>query len=147
VVVCGEELLTYLMKKEGRQYLHPELQAELRFGMDQSTAVVQEEFRENFELFLRQGSEWAAADEEIVGLRATCFQQPLPCLEILRRTASLEVECVEAAWRGNFLGALERCRAILAELAGPELRGYAAFWNYVAGCAAWLATQHGMAAL
>ena len=35
-MVLGEELATYLEKREGRQFLHPELHAELQFGMEQS---------------------------------------------------------------------------------------------------------------
>jgi len=147
VIIVGEELPTYLMKKEGREYLHPELQAEIRFGLEQSTEQSRAGFRENLKLFLGQGPEWAKANGEIVALREGSNQKKLPAMENLRAAAPLEVEYVYAMWSRDYVSALEKCRAILGDLTAPELKGYRALWSYLAGCAAWLASKAGATTL
>ncbi|MBF2020303.1 MAG: hypothetical protein IGR93_09415 [Hydrococcus sp. C42_A2020_068] len=69
IVISGEELLNYLMSKERRQFLHPELQSELYYGIEQSKASP-EELLENFELFMKHGDEWAEAEEDIIANRS-----------------------------------------------------------------------------
>ena len=44
-----------MSKRERREFLHPELQAELQFGIDQSQEVVAADFLDNLRLFLAQG--------------------------------------------------------------------------------------------
>ena len=36
VIILGENLNNYLFKKERREFFHPEIQAELEFGLEQS---------------------------------------------------------------------------------------------------------------
>ena len=36
VIVLGESLNSYLFRKERREFFHPEIQAELEFGLEQS---------------------------------------------------------------------------------------------------------------
>lgn len=147
VTIIGDELLAYLMKREGREFLHPELQAELQFGITQSANQTKKEFLENFRLFRAQGSEWSGANDEIVSLRQGCEQATPPGLPDLRRAVADEVEYVHAMWRQDYLKALEHCRKVLAVLDAPELQGYRALWNYLAAAAAWLASRTKIAAL
>ena len=39
VIVLGENLNNYLLKKERREFFHPEIQAEPEFGLEQSKAA------------------------------------------------------------------------------------------------------------
>src|SRR5689334_16167209 len=48
VVVSGEELSDYLADIRRRNYLHPELQAELAFGVEQSKGASLADLVENF---------------------------------------------------------------------------------------------------
>lgn len=147
VVIFGEELMTYLMKKEGREYFHPELQAELRFGIEQSKDQDAASFRENFGYFIHQTPEWSEANGAIIDYRSHAVQKTYPGMDDLRASVGHEIDYVYALWRGDFVGALKACRKLLGGLTHPELKGYRALWNYLAGSAAWLATRTGMAGL
>src|SRR5208282_1604692 len=52
VVVSGEEVPDYLADIKRRKYLHPELQAELSFGVEQSKGASAANLAENFGIFL-----------------------------------------------------------------------------------------------
>jgi hypothetical protein len=141
VVIAGEELPTYLLKKEGRQYFHPELQAEIRFGIDQSDVEKSKEFLENFDHFLKQDSEWSGANDAILNYRSSCHQSVLPNLSSFREAVKSEIEFSQRIWDRDYAGGIESCREILRHLDAPEQRGYRALWYYLAGCTAWLAHQ------
>lgn len=143
VIVSGEELVNYLMKRERREFLHPELQAELQFGIDQSKGLSASGFLDNFRLFLTQGEEWGQADEEIVSLRQRLEQKRLPATGDLQNAVQYEIDYQYAIWQGDYAAALEACRKVLTELKDAELKGYRAWWNYLAGSAAWLAGREG----
>ncbi len=88
VIVLGDALATYLTKREGRAHLDPELQAELEFGLKESKDRSADEFIENWRIFQGQdtaefASDWSDANQEILSLRATRLQKPLPTVEAL----------------------------------------------------------------
>src|SRR5262249_28207552 len=114
VILSGDELVGHLLKKENRQYFHPELQAELQFGIEQSKNASEKEMMENFDLFLAQGNEWKDADAEIVQIRESMAQAKLPGMPQLREAADLEVDYMYALWHGDYAKCLEICRQILA---------------------------------
>jgi hypothetical protein len=145
VVICGEELTKYLMGADRRGFLHPELQAELAFGIEQSKDSNASDVQENFKLFFEQGEEWQEADGAIVAMRQSLAQQKLPATGDLRRAVTHELEYQYALWRSDYEGALESCRAVLGELNDPSLRGYRAMWLYLAGSSAWQAHKAGIA--
>ena len=140
VIVLGEDLLTYLSKVENRQGLTAELQAEIRFGMDQTGGI--EDMLENLDLFLdrRTRAEWNAADNEIRRLRTTASQLASPALQQLRSAVPHEVRYQYAVWDGDGARALDAARAVLAALTEPGLQGYRAWWLFLAGQAALLMT-------
>lgn len=145
VVICGNGLNRYLLRPDRRAFFHPELQAELQFGIDQSKDATAPELLENLELFLAQGPEWQSADAEIVHLRSTRSQETLPGSEGLKKAVAAEIAYAEALWSGNFDLALDSAKTALGFLGGDELRGYRAFWYYLAGSAATLAERSGNA--
>ncbi len=147
VVVRGEELHTYLMTKERREFLHPELQAELKFGIEQSKDLTAAEFIENLKIFFGQKKDWNEADGYIVSLRHNLTQKQLPGTSDLRKAVPHEVDYQYAMWEGDFETALEHARRALAELRDSELRGYRALWSYLAGAAAWLGYKEGRQSL
>lgn len=147
VVISGEELFTYLLKKERREFLHPELQAELQFGIDQSRDMSAADFLDNLRIFFEQGEEWSGADNEIVALREKAEQKRLPGTVDLQAAVTHEIDYQYAMWQGDFASALEACRKVLTELKDSDLKGYRALWNYLAGSAAWLGEQEGVGAL
>lgn len=134
VILLGEDLHTYISKRETRSALHPELQAELTFGMEQSGSS--EEMLDNLRLFYARGEEWRGADNEIRRLRGLAEQTVLPALEQLREAANHEVAYQYALWDRNLPAALEEARRALTLLQDPGLKGYRSLWNYLAGEAA-----------
>lgn len=145
VVVTGQDLPAYLIDKKRRKYFHPELQAELQFGVEQSTGVDRATVLENFEIFLEHESEWEAANELILEHRETAKQSDFPAMDELAKVARHEITFQEAAWNDDHVAAYEAARDVLGGLSHPELRGYRALWHYLAGSAADLAANEGVA--
>lgn len=143
VLIYGEDLQKYLLAAERREFFHPEIQAELIFGLNQSKEVTGEEMLENLQHFLNQDAQWEKADAEIVSDRTGRSQKRLPATEDLGKVVVHELAYQYAAWRGDYVAALAACKTVLGELTDPDLRGYRALWLYLAGCAAHLAHQHG----
>lgn len=143
VIVRGEELNKHLMTPERRSFLHPELHAELEFGIEQSKGASIEDYLENFEVFLAQEDEWISADDDIRGKRDHLIQETLPGADDLAATASIEIEYLQAIWNKNYESAFDFARSILGKLNEPKLRGYRCLWYYLAGSAAWYAFKNG----
>jgi hypothetical protein len=141
VVVKGEELGDYLISKDRRPYLHPELQAELEFGVQQSQDVVAKDILDNFGIFLEHDSEWEAANEEILAKRAAAVQKQFPAIDELQSAVSSEIQFQERMWQKDYEHAFDEARAVLGSLAHSDLKGYRALWHYLAGAAAWLSSQ------
>jgi hypothetical protein len=138
VVVSGEELPDYLTDIRRRKYLHPELQAELAFGVDQSKDTTVKDMVDNFQVFLKNGREWEVVNQQIVVARTQAIQQPFPAMEDLRKIVGHEIEFQARLWQSDYGAAVGAAESALAGLTAPELRGYRALWNYLAGAAACL---------
>jgi len=141
VVVSGEELTDYLIDRKRRKFFHPELQAEIEFGVQQSTDIDLSELEENFKIFLRHDDEWEEANQQIIDYRADAVQEPFPSMESLASAVKHEVNYQRAMWSGDYQAAFDHAREVLAALTGEGLRGYRALWHYLAGSAADLATS------
>jgi len=149
VVILGEGLSNkYLLDKDRRPLLHPEIQAELEYGYQQSKASKDaDDYVANLEIFLRHEDEWNAAEEDIISLRNNSQQSKLPGVDKLGSAVLHEVRYQYALWGRNFEQAFQECRAVITELSGDDVQGYRAFWYYLAGSAAWIATDNGIATM
>lgn len=143
VVVNGSELQDYLVDPKKRKHLHPDVQAELAFGIDQSKNASESDFLEYFDTFYANSDEWEAANLDIIDLRGQLDAEPFPAMAELENGVSFEVLYQQLVWQGDFLGAMDAASKVLAHTLGSELRGYRALWNYLAGSAAHLAYQSG----
>ena len=128
-----------MARKEKWKYFQPELQAELRFGVDQSTGVSKEDFLDNFSIFLKHDSEWEDANQDIIDIRDSCEQIEFPAMSDLGSVVSSEIAWQKAMWDGDYQKAFENARSVLTDMRDPVLRGYRAIWYYLAGSAAELA--------
>lgn len=137
VFVTGHELLEYLADDRNWAHFHPELQAELAFGVEQSRDVDTGDLIANFKSFLANKNDWAEANAEILEDAENYTQTPYPAMDILEKVVAREIRYQKAVWMGDADTALVEARAITAELTAPELRGYRALWHYLAGAAAW----------
>jgi hypothetical protein len=147
VVVSGDELPDYLNDRNRRTYLHPELQAELEFGIEQSKGTTVQDLVDNVKIFLSNGEEWEEANKDILAKRDTAKRAPFPTIAELQAVVGLEVEYQSRIWQGDYEGALSAAESVLGGLAASELRGYRALWHYLAGSAAWLGAKDGASGL
>jgi hypothetical protein len=143
VVVTGEDLPAYLTDRKRRRYFHPELQAELEFGIDQSTGVGAGTMLENFEIFLEHGVKWEDANQSILDARDKANQADFPAMTQLAAAVPHEVAWQKALWDGDYSKAFDAAREVLGKLDDSGLRGYRALWHYLAGSAADLAAVDG----
>lgn len=141
VVVCGEDLPDYLADMRRLKFLHPELQAEIRFGLEQSQRTSMADFLDNFSLFLRNGPEWEDVNQQIVRDRNASTQERFPAMDELAAAVDDEITYQQCMWQGDFVAAFESAIKVLGSLNHPELRGYRALWHYAAGSAATLAAR------
>ena len=77
VVVTGDELVAYLTDVRRRKFFHPQLQAELNFGVEQSKGTSAKDILENFDTFLENGVAWEDVNQEILAKRKLP-PRPLP---------------------------------------------------------------------
>ncbi|MDN3523079.1 DEAD/DEAH box helicase [Halomonas ramblicola] len=140
VVVTGEDLPAYLTDRRRRKHFHPELQAELEFGVEQSSEVNAATIKENFEIFLEHESEWEEANEIILEARGNAVQEPFPAMGELSSIVKHEIVWQQAMWGQDYPKAYEAAREVLGGLNNSELRGYRALWHYLAGSAAELSS-------
>lgn len=143
VVVTGDELPEYLSDKKRRSYFHPELQAEITFGVKQSQSANIEDFVENFDIFIENGDTWEDANNDIVQLRNEIRKRPLPSIDQLSEAVKFEVKYQMSMWQKDYTEAVANASEVIAVLTDSELRGYRALWEYLAGSAAKLAASDG----
>lgn len=138
VFVVGQRLFDFLLKSDNRQLLNPELQAELEFGIENSTDKSTYNFKELWEAFLSRGDDWQDAEEAILALREQFSRHDDPTSERLRSVVADEVAYIYAMWRDNFEDALEYARKVADALGGDETKAYRAWWYYLSAEAAML---------
>jgi len=143
VVVTGEDLPTYLTDRKRRSYFHPELQAELDFGVEQSTQVKIQDILDNFNIFSEHDQDWEDANQGILEAREAATQAEFPAMGQLQSVVAHEVSWQMAMWNEDYTKAYEAAREILGGLNDSGLRGYRALWHYLAGASAELAATDG----
>jgi len=131
VVITGENLVDYVADPRRRKFFHPELQAEIDFGVTQSTKTTATDIAENFQIFIDNGKEWEEVNRSIVELRDHSSQQPFPALDELAAAAPHEIDFHTAIWSGDYDEANRAADQILGMLKAPELQGYRAIWHYL----------------
>ena len=139
VIVLGEKLVSYLLPDRKRKLLHPELQAELEFGIDQSKDMTLKDFIENIKEFSGQTDDWFEVDKEIISMRDDLKKEEPAYIQNLQNSVKYEIEYQYKMWQTDYSGAIDEARNVLKELTDPNLKGYRALWNYLAGASAMLA--------
>lgn len=147
VVVGGEELPDYLIDLRRRSHMHPELQAELEFGIEQSQEVDGKTLLENFSIFLEHDAAWEQANDIILAKRDAATRVEFPAMTQLAAAVDDEIQYQVRLWQADYEKAFEKARDVLAAITGAELRGYRAWWHYLAGSAALLAAKNGVEGL
>jgi hypothetical protein len=142
VLLIGSDLIDFCFKKETRAAMHPELQAEIEYGLKMSTTM--SDVSERIELllaFLAQQEDWRTAEVWIRGFRDKTKRLTEVSADALLAVAPQEVEFIYYLWKGDYEEALTKARTIADSLGGKELTGYRAWWYYLAGSVAWSIAQ------
>lgn len=138
ILLIGENIRDFCLKRENRLSLHPELQAEMEFGRVQSNVSKLEEFDELINLFYTQGEEWQVAEESIRDIRENTEPLEGSYFEKLYSIVSKEINYQYALWSKDYAEAINIARQIGDSLSGNEFEGYRALWNYFTGSIAWI---------
>jgi len=141
VILVGAKLVDFCSKREVRAGMHPELQAELEYGLQISATNTIDTWQELLNAFLAQEEDWRDADDWIKKRRDKSNRISDSAAEIFFTVATDEVDYLYRLWKGDYEGALDKARAISDALSGTEVAGYRAWWYYLAGSVAWLITQ------
>jgi len=147
VVILGEELNNWLRSSERRALFHPEIAAEIEYGIEQSKDISYDEFLENLDFFLKNKAEWSELDEgekDIISRRDALTKSNLAGVTQLNDSVPHEIRYQYALWDEEFDKAVEEGRKISTKLSGNDVQGYRAWWYYLTGSAAWLASKKGM---
>ncbi|MBA8963896.1 hypothetical protein JOJ86_005868 [Rhodococcus percolatus] len=133
VLVLGSDLTSYLTNLDVQGAMHPEVHAELEFGLENSIDTTSDEMTVRLETFERHDTEWAAVDSDIVTARELHVRKAAPGTDELQRAARREVVAYEAIWAGDWQQSLISIRQVVDRLsAGRGPKRYAALWNYLA---------------
>lgn len=139
VVVYGSDITRYFSRPENRKALEPELQAEVEFGWQNSRGTDPDEVIQNVEMFLAHGTDWRGQGEPMVAeFRQDAVKVEAPGVEALGKSAALEVEAWQLAFRSDWVGACEKLQEAARQVreGGDATRGYRGLLLYLA--AVWL---------
>jgi len=140
VIVMGEDISEYFVSSTFRGHFHPELQAEIEFGIEQSREEGLTTIMDNMKLFEKQGDEWREAENAIYRKRNSMEQEPILGSFELSNAVSHEVDYQYQMWNRDYEEAVKSAQLAINKLSGgSELNGYRGFWNYLAAVAAFLA--------
>jgi hypothetical protein len=141
VLLCGSDILEFCLRRENRHGMPRELQAEVRFGLDNSDVTSSDDVNELLSAFYAQDDRWAGADSEIRTLRAECSQMPDAAADQLMGIVPQEVRYSYALWDAELERTLQLAREVADQLGGDELRNYRAWWLYLGAAAAALLAE------
>lgn len=139
VLIADERLRDWMSDQPNIRGMHPELQAEIEFGNDQSRQQSPEGFALLCQALLDPNSEtWLEAKSEIATIRSNKKRIFGENSERLHKTTSLEVDYTIEMWGKNYEASFDLAESIAKQLPGDELRPYRAFWYYQCCISAYL---------
>lgn len=143
VLMLDRRIYDFCSRTENRSTLHPELRAEISFGLEQSRQDWKALDR-MVRSFLTRDREWADAEANISQYRDQ--ESPVssrPADQALEAAVSEEVDFAYAFWRGDWRSAVAKGRGVVDRLSGEALARYRALWCYQVACVAHAALKTG----
>lgn len=145
MLLLDDDLISYVLRRDVQEAMHPEIHGELEFGYRNSIDVTSTEMLDQLLIFATHDHEWRQFEQDIVAAREQHERVDAPGSAELQKSVSHEVAACDAIWQGEWSHALELIRQVLDDLRGGRApQRYAALWNYLAACIAQrLAAQTG----
>ncbi|MFK5160584.1 DEAD/DEAH box helicase [Propionibacterium freudenreichii] len=136
VLVLGSDLSRYMTRPEVVAALDSELQAEIRFGRENSQGVNPADVIANVQTFLHQDSNesWRTqAEPALTDYRRKMAQQMPPGTSALASCVEHEIQAWAAATSGAWADASQHAHEVarLVGVDGTSTSGYRAFWIYL----------------
>ena len=141
VIVSGPEALDFCNKSENRLGFHPELQAEIQYGLETSKVMWPGDLIGPARAFLEKTPGWENVDHWIRGERDSYQRVEDGIAQTLIANVGDEIDYANAMWVGDYQSALEKARSCADRLSGDALADYRAWWYYLAGSAALLSSE------
>ena len=140
VIIDGKGLLKWFCTRENTAGMHPELQAEISFGLENSEDRDTPGLISLSEALLQQTSDWEPAEADLKSRRNKATKKKDASAEALANAAPYEIEYMYNLWEGNYEQAYKHADRVLQFIVGEdEVRSYRAFWEHQAAVGAFLA--------
>ncbi len=140
VVLMGEDLLDWSSTAANVAGMHPELQGEIAFGLENSENRSKEEVVELCQVFLDHSADWQAAEQDIQGRRNAARKLKDEITDVLARSAPFEIDHCKASWSGRYEEAYNLAVQVSEQLeGGSDMMPYRSFWYHQAAVSAYLA--------
>ncbi|OMG07105.1 DEAD/DEAH box helicase [Actinomyces naeslundii] len=136
VLILGSDLSRYLTRPEVVTALDSELQAEIRFGRENSQSGNTHNMLSNIHAFLNQDTDesWRTqAEPALTDYRREMTKQASDGTAALSACVENEIQAWAAATIGAWDDAAKHAHEVarIAGTGGPATRGYRAFWTYL----------------
>jgi hypothetical protein len=140
VVLMGEDLLDWSSTATNVTGMHPELQGEISFGLENSENRSKEDVAELCSAFLDRTADWQAAEQDIQARRNSAHKLKDEITDVLARSAPLEIDHCKASWSGRHEEAFNLAVQVTEQLeGGSDMLPYRSFWYHQAAVSAYLA--------
>jgi RAD3-like DEAD/DEAH box helicase len=120
VVIDGNDLLKWFCTSENVVGMHPELQAEVSFGISNSQDRTTTEFLALSAALLGQTSDWEGAEADIKNRRDASNKKKDALAAVLATAAKHEIDYMYNLWFGNYPKAYENADAVLSAIGGGD---------------------------
>lgn len=140
ICINDENILSWLNTDEIVSGIHPELQAEIKVGLELSEELDGESVLAMADAFLEQSDDWHEVEDRITEELNEVNKVTDRLASRLKNSSKHEVDFVYAMWTEDYVKAFNCAQQVVTELEGNdvEFRPYRAFWNYLGTTAAFM---------
>jgi hypothetical protein len=143
VIVDGDRLLRFLSREDVRAAMPVELQAEVAFGLENST-VPAADLVQLADSAIEQDTFWRDdAEPDLAERRRDARKTPPADAGQLAASAAREVRAWQAAWEQDWEAAARGAVEVFEHLTASDLRPYRSLWAYLASAWSELSAQGG----
>ena len=140
VILLGEDLTKWCCTSINTRGMHPELQAEVEFGLENSSEVEVDDFVELAQEFFDKTQNWEEAEDDIRERRDSLNKESDNVAQALEKSMPYEINYVYDSWSGQHEKAFNEATKVLDSLeGGSQLKPYVTFWYHQAATSAFLA--------
>lgn len=141
VCVVGDDLTNALITPKQLKQFNPELQAELKFGLENSKGYTDvDDYLSLLDLFLYDRKEWKGAENDIINIREGIIKKQVlddSSFRELNESGRFEIKAQYALWKEAYAEALIEIEQVFGILQHETLKGYLGFWYYIAAYCAY----------